>query len=130
MFTCPLWLMNFHWLSAPSPFPYTLEFWTKSECSHWLKYGFQQPPIGHFTQTNCAHMFLHQELQLPNLSRYPPAVSKRSGFPCSLTSFLPPFPVQSVPANLVLSLSKTLCAAYVSVYQITLTKYKSPYKFM
>jgi hypothetical protein len=42
-----------------SLFPYMFEFWTKSECSSWLKFWFQQPIIGRFKHTTRTNFSSH-----------------------------------------------------------------------
>jgi len=52
-FARPLWLMNpYCWNRGVPRFPIVFKFWTKSECSNWLKFWFQQPFTGCFKQTN------------------------------------------------------------------------------
>jgi len=49
----PLSLMESYCRARSIPhFPYTFKFLTKSDCSNWLKFRFQQPLIGRFKQTN------------------------------------------------------------------------------
>jgi hypothetical protein len=81
-----------------------------------------------------AHMLLHQELWLPDLSSsqvtYSCSFQKIWFFVRLLTSFLPPFPVWSVAASHIFCLSITLCVACGSVYLIILNKnINSLYKF-
>jgi hypothetical protein len=123
----PLWLMN-SWPGRGVPrFLYMFAFWTKAECSNWLKSWFWQPLIGRFKHTNRSTHAPTPRVtasQTAKFSSYILLLLPKIWFLLSLLmSFLLPFPVQSVTASLLFSLSKTLYAAYGSVYLITLIKY-------
>jgi len=124
---CTSSLTNSYWLAHGIPwFPYTFKFWTKSECSNWLKFWFQQPLIGHFKQTNGSSHAPTPWVtasQPVKFSSYILLLFPKICFSVRLLmSFLPPFPVWSVAASHSFSLSKSLCAAHGSVNLITLNK--------
>jgi len=117
------------YISAASPgFPTRSNFEQNLDVPIGTYFYFNSPSQFISNTPTLAHMFLHQELRLANLS------SSQVTWSCffqkicfsvrTLTSFLPllPFPVRSVAASHIFPLTKTICAPHGSVHQITLTK--------